>query len=171
MFFMQHYRLPTRLLDWSESILVAALFAVEDSAKHKGDAVIWALDPAGLNRTQKPYETGPYLPHAPAVRSVFEYGWSDPPHIADDIVSVVGDEVDLRMSLQLSGFTLHSSATPMENFAKFSTFALPFYIKRDECASLAKQLYDQGIRKSNLFLGPEYLAREIKDLHWGSSDD
>ena len=139
--------------------------AVEACHDHEGDAVIWALDPAGLNQSQR-YATGPYLPHAPKIPDLFTYGWMDPPHIADEIVSVVGDEVDLRMSLQLSGFTLHCSPQPMQELPKFSDFALPFYVKRDECATLAKQLYALGVRRSNLFPEPEYLAREMKELHW-----
>lgn len=54
LFYMQHYRIPTRLLDWSESPFVALYFAVL-KAKQAGrgrrkDACVWALDPVSWNR-------------------------------------------------------------------------------------------------------------------------
>jgi hypothetical protein len=46
----QHWGLPTRLLDWTESILNAAYFAANGrSGKNETDCVIWALSPALLN--------------------------------------------------------------------------------------------------------------------------
>jgi hypothetical protein len=45
----QHYRLPTRLLDWSGSLLVAAYFAVEDNSFDKYDSAIWALSQGIIN--------------------------------------------------------------------------------------------------------------------------
>ena len=40
---MRHYGIPTRLLDWTHSFLVAAYFAVDDADKAR-DCAIWALD-------------------------------------------------------------------------------------------------------------------------------
>jgi FRG domain len=44
---MQHYRYPTRLLDWTSNIMSAAYFAVAELDDN--DGVIWILDPYALN--------------------------------------------------------------------------------------------------------------------------
>lgn len=53
LFLMQHYRVPTRLLDWSENPFVALFFALENCreelAGEERDAAVWLLDPVAMN--------------------------------------------------------------------------------------------------------------------------
>lgn len=51
LFQMQHYGVPTRLLDWSETPLVGLYFAVHDASKHEGEnGALWSLRPSELNK-------------------------------------------------------------------------------------------------------------------------
>lgn len=57
LFAMQHFGMPTRLLDWSENLFVAAHFALasqrNDGHHHDGVCVptIWCVDPVAWNRS------------------------------------------------------------------------------------------------------------------------
>lgn len=50
LFAMQHYGMPTRLLDWSENLFVAAHFALSGSMAEDKAPVVWCLDPVRWNR-------------------------------------------------------------------------------------------------------------------------
>ncbi|CBL45540.1 Conserved hypothetical protein [gamma proteobacterium HdN1] len=50
-FLMQHYGVPTRLLDWTESPLTAMWFAMNgDASTENKDGAVWCLAPLELNR-------------------------------------------------------------------------------------------------------------------------
>lgn len=64
-YLMQHYNLNTRLLDWSESSLVALFFAITGNTD--SDGVVWVIDPyklnsASLNRTFSKQKNYNFIP-------------------------------------------------------------------------------------------------------------
>ena len=50
LFAMQHYGVPTRLLDWSENLFISVHFALLGKGAEGDSPVIWCLDPVGWNR-------------------------------------------------------------------------------------------------------------------------
>ena len=48
-FYMQHYGIPTRFIDWSESLHTSLFFATEKAQSNQDDAVLWLLDPKKMN--------------------------------------------------------------------------------------------------------------------------
>ena len=58
LFVMQHHGLPTRLLDWTESPLVALFFALrgDGASDDEVDGCLWGLSPFDLNRVAIPHE-------------------------------------------------------------------------------------------------------------------
>ena len=101
LFAMQHYGMPTRLLDWSENLFVAAHFALSDKEfhAHEGECVpvVWCFDPVGWNR---------------ATPGLTEYG--DAIHVlttADDELEAYRPETPKRRSKSpLAIFGSHNSA-------------------------------------------------------------
>lgn len=57
---MQHHHAPTRLLDWTENILVALYFATGSPTQQPGE--LWCIDPSKLNEISNCRVCGPEDP-------------------------------------------------------------------------------------------------------------
>ena len=145
LFLMQHYYLPTRLLDWSESPLVALYFALEKKIDEGVDAAIWGVSPTGLNQEQmgKPCICMPRssslgkLPMEAFVRN------TDNPD--SRILSVVTEQSDPRHMAQQSAFTIHGIDTPIEDLPEANSYLVKIRIPSETKQSFRQLLHVLGI--------------------------
>lgn len=164
---MRHYGLPTRLLDWTESILVAAFFAVCD-APAATDAVIWALDAQALNQSEHGQTTVFAANHALA-RECAEPAFRRSAEPNGAVVAIAPQYVDLRYAVQSSMFTIHTSRHDLADHPKNGGFLHKFTIPKNCRSELGASLRAVGMRRSMLFPDLEALARDIATDHAAST--
>ena len=170
LFLMQHYGLPTRLLDWCEAPLAAAYFSTEKWSNEP--ATLWALCPSLLNDrySGKSKSTVPPTPKVPVppphpmnYSPLFYNAFSGRLGTHDDIVGVYPEEIDARMMLQQSRFTIHDTRKPMEELNNPEEFLMRFEIHSDAKTGICEQLKKLGIRRWSLFPDLENFAGDLSD--------
>lgn len=107
LFDMQHYGIPTRLLDWTDVLGVAIAFALYDSRDDEHDSSIHLLDPVALNK-----ESGLSEVKRPTNDPNFDYKsiyWLNLPFKANKPIAIDGPFQNNRMVAQQGAFTVHGS--------------------------------------------------------------
>lgn len=160
MFLMQHYGLPTRLLDWSESILVAAYFACSEHSDRDGE--IWSLLPYHLNNEQIGRAEIP-LPYNSRIQPLFQAAMGKAEIEDDQAVAVFPLESDPRMLAQCGTYTIHSSRVPLDELPNAHKFLMRVPVPAAIKAALSSELWNLGIRRSHLFPDLQNLATELKE--------
>ena len=164
---MQHYGLPTRLLDWTRSILNAAFFAVCSSEATPG--ALWALDMMSVNERTTGKRTMCGLHQFAAANP--EFGQF---HLLNDafcatkqstkpLYAVVpAPQVELRMLVQQGVFTIHNTQVPLNKQSGSEEFCLRFLVPVEAKESLRDELDALGVNARNLFPDLDHLASDIR---------
>jgi len=154
LFLMQHYGVPTRLLDWSESPLVALYFAIE-SGSQDGPAALWSLRPSDLNKNahiNNQDEDG-FIPsfEDEELKSYSVESLAQNRRIQLLPLATIATRNSARIQAQLGVFTIHHhDRTPIEsvgNGSHVTKYLIPIGAK----GRLLKDLSLLGFNKFQLF--------------------
>jgi hypothetical protein len=186
MFLMQHYGVPTRLLDWTTNALVALFFAIEsnptsDEERHydespsenfmKSDefcsegAAVFAISPSKLNDLTVLNRAKIYIcEEADKWSHYFDpmnVKWSNKDNHLP--IAVQSSHIDTRIRSQSGHFTLHgSNIWALDYFVALREIIHKIFIPYEVVPQMLKDLQALGITESFIYPGLESLSRDIK---------
>lgn len=165
---MQHYGLPTRLMDWSRSPLVATYFAllnaVEDRAEAEESAALWVLDPFALNECEG-FQRLTLPVNAISARPLVRPAFASSSEELEKVMAVMAAEADMRMFVQQGCFTVHSAQAPLNAHQNADRFLWKIEIPKELIAEVSDQLRTVSFRRGDLFPDLDNLALEMRSSY------
>lgn len=165
---MQHYGVPTRLLDWSESPLVSLYFAVEskEAELQAKDGALWVLEPGKLNANTNA-KRDPYIPafEENDYMGDFETAKFDSGSNAGLMpIAAIATRNNPRIQAQLGTFTISRSKTPIEEVGDRS-HVQKYIIPKDSKSAISKELKLLGLGKFQVFPELVSIGEKIKESY------
>lgn len=165
---MQHYGVPTRLLDWTESPLVSLYFAVESESRgsRTKDGALWVLDPGKLNENTNSMND-PYIPafEENDYMADFETIKFDSRTSAGLMpIAAIATRNNPRIQAQLGAFTISRSKTSIEEVGDKS-HVTKYIIPKDSKSDIAEELKLLGLGKFQIFPELSSIGEKIKESY------
>lgn len=161
---MQHYGLPTRLLDWSYSPLVALYFALEDYDRYADyDASITVIVPEYLNKGQG-FDPFIYPIDSHTAIKMLEPAFYERTMTSNKILACFPTSNDSRQYAQRSSFTIHDSMEKIMEICDNNTL-YNIIIPKSRKKYFKKILYLMDIREGHLFPDISHVAKQIKNRY------
>lgn len=186
--FMQHYGVPTRLLDWTENGFYALFFAIKDGAYDKDvQRVVWVMNPGAINYLTKNHVSyNPLMSHVPYVQARMKMaGYIErngeliscfrekEPEFAElkaeelkyPIAFFPASSGNIRIAAQKGCFTIHGTdPQPIESFFfndDIQEYLVKIKILKDSVALFRDQLKNMGITSRSVYPDIFGLAAEL----------
>ena len=169
LFLMQHYGLPTRLLDWTESPLIALCFAIRDNPGDR-DAAVWAMNPWWLNKQT----FGDYVLFSVDDPRASKHAPLQPGQKLTGVLPLAITPIHSseRIVAQRGVFTVHGTARgALDRLATGKGKQAPclrgLIIPKSDIVSLRRELAVSGISESLIFPELSGLCQELKWSFFG----
>jgi hypothetical protein len=176
LFFMQHYGVPTRLLDWTENPFIALYFAVMSSSPvykknrvtYKKSAAVWILDPVCWNRHALKHESYDQGILSTTDEQIKGYKPTARFTNMNDLpVALYGAHNSQRIVAQRGVFVIFGkNKSTMEKIFDLQNFPENCLTKvtldKEVLPSIRRSILNHGITESVVFPDLEGLAKEIR---------
>jgi hypothetical protein len=155
----QHYGLPTRLLDWTQSLTTALYFACQD---HNVDGMVFAIKPRDLNRMSLRKATFDVLDPEENAETIQKYLDLGPEERVRGLRTVAVKPAwnSDRIIMQQGMFTLHGEQFALDRTQAPSLIGLP--ILKEFKLQLLYQLERVGTAEMFIFPEPEHACSHLK---------
>lgn len=169
LFLMQHYGVPTRLLDWSENPFVSIYFALVAATEPKAtDASLWMCNPVAWNQAALEHISfkGEILDQSNTVLRSYAPG-TPVAEIPTLPIMIYGSYNSPRIVAQRGGFAIFGQGTdPMEKVVLSDKFPddiiCKIEIEHDKVPDIRSSLFRKGFTESVVFPDLDGLSKELK---------
>ncbi|HEX5150583.1 MAG TPA: FRG domain-containing protein [Parafilimonas sp.] len=164
-FIMQHYGMPTRLLDWTEGSLIALYFALfYKDLSDSTNPCIWMLNPFWFNKILHK-KSQIFLFTDQILKPYLSEIWSGEP-LPKNPIAFQPAYKSKRIAAQKGCFTIHGSKkNPLEEIESLSACLQKIEIEYYYMDLVKAELSISGITESTLFPELNGLSRELKE-YW-----